>query len=40
MKQNEFLSRNIQEDAQKNQETQDQNEYLQKQLGAYLKQKK
>ena len=39
MKQNDFLSRNIQEDAQKNQETQAQNEYLQRQLGAYLKQK-
>ena len=30
MKQNEFLSRKIQEDAQKNQETQAQNEYLRK----------
>ena len=30
MKQNEFLSRKIQEDAQKNEETRAQNEYLQK----------
>ena len=33
------MSRKIQVDAQKNQETQAQNEYLRKQLGAYLKQK-
>ena len=39
MKQNEFLSKKIQEDAQKNQETQAQNEYLRKQLGYVLKQK-
>jgi len=39
IKQNEFLSKKIQEDAQKNQETQAQNEYLRKQLGSVLKQK-
>jgi len=39
MKQNEFLSTKIQEDSQKNQETQAQNEYLRKQLGSILKQK-
>ena len=38
MKQNEFLSRKIQEDAQKDQESQAQNKYLQKQLDSYLKQ--
>jgi len=40
MKQNEFMSKKIQEDAQTNQETQEQNEYLRKQLGSVLKQKK
>ena len=39
MKQNEFLSRKIQEDSQKTQGTQAQNEYLRKQLGSVLKQK-
>ena len=37
MKQNEFLSRMIQEDSWKDQETQAQNKYLQKQLDAYWK---
>jgi len=39
MKHNEFLAKQIQEAAQKNQETQAQNEYLGKQLGSVLKQK-
>jgi len=39
IKQNEFLSRKVQEDSQKKQETQAQNEYLRKQLGSVLKQK-
>ena len=39
IKQNEFLARKIQEDSQKNQETQAQNEYLRKPLGSALKQK-
>ena len=39
MKQNEFMSKKIQEDAQTNQETQEQNEYLRKQLGSVLKHK-
>ena len=39
MKQNEFLSSKIQEDSQKQQETQAQNEYLRKKLGSDLKQK-
>ena len=38
MKQNEFLTRRIQEDARRDQETQAQNKYLQKQLDAYSKQ--
>ena len=38
MKQNEFLTRKIQEDARRDQETQAQNKYLQKQLDAYSKQ--
>ena len=39
IKQNEFLTRSIQEDARKEQETQAQHKYLQKQLDAYSKQK-
>jgi len=39
MKQNEFLAKKIQEDAQKNQKTQAQNEYLRKPLGLVVKQK-
>jgi len=39
MKQNQFLSRKIQENAQKNQEAQAQNKYLRKKLGLVLKQK-
>ena len=39
MKQNELLSKKVQDDAQKNQETQEQNEYLRKQLGSVLKHK-
>ena len=39
MRQNEMLSKKIQEDTQRNQETQAQNEYLRKQLGTILKQK-
>ena len=38
MKQNEFLTRKIEEDARRDQETQAQNKYLQKQLDAYSKQ--
>ena len=38
MKQNEFLTRKFQEDARRDQETQAQNKYLQKQLDAYSKQ--
>ena len=38
MKQNEFLTRKIQEDGRRDQETQAQNKYLQKQLDAYSKQ--
>ena len=39
MWQNELLEKKIQEDTQRNQETQAQNEYLRKQLGSVLKQK-
>jgi len=39
MKQNEFPSKKIQEDTQKNQESHAENEYLRKQLGSVLKQK-
>ena len=39
MKQTEFLVSKSREDSQRNQEIQAQNEYLQKQLGAFLKQK-
>jgi len=38
MKQNEILMKTLSEKAQHDQETKAQNEYLQKQLGAYLKQ--
>jgi len=38
MKQNEILMKTLSEEAQCDQETKAQNEYLQKQLGAYLKQ--
>ena len=39
MKQTESLVSKSREDSQRNQEIQAQNEYLQKQLGAFLKQK-
>jgi len=39
MRQNEILMKKINEDAQSDQETKAQNEYLRKQLGAFLKQK-
>ena len=39
MRQNEMLVKKIHKDAQHNQETQAQNECLQKQLGSFLKQK-
>ena len=39
MKQTEFLVSKSKEDLQRNQEVQAQNEYLQKQLGAFLKKK-
>ena len=38
VKQNEFPTRRIQEDARRDQETQAQHKYLQKQLDAYSKQ--
>ena len=39
MRQNELLVKKIQDDTQRNQETQAQNEYLRRQLGTVLKQK-
>jgi len=39
MKQTEFFVGKRREDSQRNQQIQAQNQYLQKQLGAYLKQK-
>ena len=39
IRQNELLSKKIQEDSRRNQETQAQNEYFRKQLGTVLKQK-
>ena len=39
MRQNEMLMKNINEDSQQNQETKAQNEYLRKQLSAFMKQK-
>ena len=37
IKQNKFLASKIREDSQRNQEAQAQNDYLQKQLGSFLK---